>query len=664
MQLLHGIYSSMKINKGGNTNDSVYFFSLNKKKPELYDMYCDFLIKHIIWHLVRDYRYELYKKSGTADVCNFYADIITSIFDLDSSKVCNMFGIKGFTRFRKECEDDPNLLVQCIGNGIIHYNSRTSALHIKNKSDGNDDEKNLLFFRKEEFLDDKIISRIENLYNSEEDKYYHNRIKDLVRVNFNEHENSECTSSHYVNSLGTSFQSILESIEGIGGDNEDNAIVIDGFSQLSDDDLSRLPYSHLLTTLRSNAKISILVFDERNKFRCDGDIVIELRCRTEEDEEYSYHEMRIAKSVFQNAALGWHKYKRRNDEIIVYPSQHLLLSKRYFISDIDDNIGADIITVTYDEALANGRIILNESFCRACLDGVLNRKKKNNDLKSRKLDDIRKYDNNKTGLKGIINNLFIKGRNNNENRAVTTTIIGNPNSFKRTFALARTFSYARADVHTLYVLMGKNKDLMLKRIRCPWFNSGGNNKCKGNCANCYEKIHFLPLRGGCRTAEEFFSILLEQIRFYKLYKEVEEYKENKRILHIVLDDIQRIDYSFPFLRKNSLFLNTLTTLCRECFVDLTILCDKRAERVKELCSLSDNIICIRREENDLKECKLFVERSVYSKKDSQIIKAKVADINKLFSINNDKLSFDGKYYRTYEIGSMKEYWRKTVNVKK
>ena len=422
-----------------------------------------------------------------------------------------MFGIEGFPKFRKECEDDPNLLVQCIGNGIIHYNSRTSALHIKNKSDGNDDDKNLLFFRRNDFLNEKTIKSLESSCSSEKDKYYHNRIKDLVRVNFNKHENSECTSSHYVNSIGTSFQSILESIEGIGGGNEDNAIVIDGFSQLSDDDLSRLPYSHLLTTLRSNAKISVLVFDERNKFRCDGDIVIELRCRTEEDEEYSYHEMRIAKSVFQNTALGWHKYKRRNDEIIVYPSQHLLLSKRYFISDIDDNIGADIITTTYDEALASGSIILDESFCRACLDGVLNSNDNSNEERNCKLDDIRKCDeNNENAVRNeIINNLFIKDGNNNENRAVTTTIIGNPNSFKRTFALARTFSYAKADVHTLYVLMGKNKDLMLKRIKCPWFNSCGNNKCNGKCTNCYEKIHFLPIRGGCRTAEAVSGIIMD-----------------------------------------------------------------------------------------------------------------------------------------------------------
>lgn len=68
--------------------------------------------------------------------------------------------------------------------------------------------------------------------------------------------------------------------------------------------------------------------------------------------------------------------------------------------------------------------------------------------------------------------------------------------------------------------------------------------------------------------------------------------QKKKVSRIVIDDLQKIDYSFLLLKDEHLFLTALVTLCRENDVELKILCDKKAGFIKELCSLADNVVCI------------------------------------------------------------------------
>ncbi len=95
--------------------------------------------------------------------------------------------------------------------------------------------------------------------------------------------------------------------------------MIDGFSHLSDGELNDISYGYLTEHLRKLAKITILVFDEREGARCDGVIVIEMEEDYDNVESYMYHQLRIAKSNFQTVVLGWHQYKKRDFGIEVSP---------------------------------------------------------------------------------------------------------------------------------------------------------------------------------------------------------------------------------------------------------------------------------------------------------------------------------------------------------
>ena len=63
----------------------------------------------------------------------------------------------------------------------------------------------------------------------------------------------------------------------------------------------------------------------------NADIIIDMRKTEATEEEYVYHELQISKSVFQTMAYGWHQYKKRDTGIDVFPSIHMLLSKRNYL---------------------------------------------------------------------------------------------------------------------------------------------------------------------------------------------------------------------------------------------------------------------------------------------------------------------------------------------
>ena len=180
------------------------------------------------------------------------------------------------------------------------------------------------------------------------------------------------------------------------------------------------------------------------------------------------------------------------------------------------------------------------------------------------------------------------------------------------------------------------------------------------CQNCYENIHFLSLRMGCITAEEILFVLEQQIDL--------SFKDGKHVKHIFIEDLQKIDYSFPLLKSNKLFLSALVTFCRDRKVDLTILSDKKASLTQELCTLADNVICMEREVKDRdRAATIRIERSSQPHEISKIMSYKIKDMLKLFRCDSESKEFiinngDNGYYDIYEIGSMKGYWRKTVHV--
>ena len=660
MQLMQGLLGDFH-----DKNPNTTFISLNKSKSDLSDMYYDVFISKLL-----------------NELCSIYVDDNTKASDI------NDLILKIFEKTQNANENKDKYyelnLIECISNRVIYYNTRTNGLHYRRVQECakkgyilgyyGDDTDNILYQRKEK----PNLCEVNTLWA---------RIKSdpsttYLRKIFNIKYEIGCQNEHAIVCVQEIINKLYESTQ------SNNCFVIDGFSKLSTKELSELPYDELGKLLRKRNNVSILVFDERPEARIDADIVIDMRKTEATDEEYVYYELQISKSVFQTAALGWHQYKKRDTGIDVFPSIHMLLSKRNYLPYKVLTMHNHILQETYEEYLSY------TDFC--------NRKETES---SAKQDEISLYDEGKLRreydiLKSIVSRGHkndsvdqlkdiiwgnIVGLDSNElpmhgwyDHFPSTAIIGNPNSYKRQFAIAGAFNAAKHNEHTIFVLFDKNEADMRRRMRCPSFMSCETGTSRWNCPTsntnctlcdeftqndcsikecykCYEYIHFFQVRMGCISAEEFFDALLKQIHRFADVKE-------KRPCHIVIDDLQKIDYSFPFLKKTPLFLSTLVTLCRQNYAELKIICDKRASLVGELCSLSDNVLCIYRDEADIDSLEVYMERNFGGIDSTGLAKYKILKTNDLFFCKDGEFVMNNEHIEVMPIGSMKEFWRKSYNI--
>jgi len=547
-------------------------------------------------------------------------------------------------------------------------------------------------------------------------------------------------------------KSSTESFQGSFVEKYSPCLVIDGLDQLTTEELNRLHFPHIEKVLRRLAMVSILVFDERAKhINCNADIIIDMRTRENANESYIFHELQITKSVFQPAAFGWHKYKVRNCGVEVYPSIHRLLQRRNYMSQILTHTHVSILEESY------GRYMRTELMRhRNCPVPDLSYETYLKEKDDRKMDLLKemfrksqearsRFKNNNVDIDYAYNLLHLvllgeKGKPSSNcfqvNDTLThqaegsasrwreyksiTALIGNPNSFKRFITIANVFRAAKNKEHTLVILFDKEEDEMRRQFVCPgadlnkkieWpcFNSTIRNehhqsdmyshnkicstcsyqcKLRKCCQNCYQYIHFLNVRMGCISADELFSVLKQQIDTPYIGR-----NETKKLKKIVIDDLQKIDYSFPLLKEERLFLTALVTLCHESNVELQILCDKKAELTKELCSLADNVVCIQREEDELNKISLYIERFAEHVSPSEIYKYEILNVHELFTCDGTDMRLnlnisgtsdgsnvndikseqteDDKKQKvpcsnvvvTYkQIGSMKDYWRSRIGI--
>lgn len=784
MHLMQGLTVSLKCYNQRPGSGKALFYSVNKDKDYLNDSYLDLIIHQFLKRVVYDYRKEqFYQLTRCDDIKNrnVIDGILNFLFDFDNMSRDNM------TRFKADQRSYYVLsnITRMICEGIVSYNQRTNSLHFVRNYPG-DDNMNLVATRACESIG-KYLEKLHDGKNelvrmskAEIAEYF---VNSLIDLGINESE------PEYDNSKGIKPVSAIDKYKAIEGDiyekwyeechkreirekdKSDNkseekpavdaqrhinsqpydCVVIDGFSQLSDEELNDISYDYLTEHLRKLSKITILVFDEREAARCDGDMVIEMKEDYDPDESYMSNQLRIAKSRFQTAVLGWHQYKIRDFGIEVFPSQHMHLSKRYYIQNKSKHIGQALFDSSINEYLEakNYRDCIsgNVDDCPSKLtfDHFLTRQQhmadclhdsiyieyanavnkitipKNQEQEKRYLCEAEV----KTIFEDVLCFNFPEGNRGEyvsgcygckppkdcaledqieTDHFLSTVIIGNPNSYKRTFALATAhkLSCLEHPVHTLFILFDKNELDMRTRMVCPAFYGDCSEERLKQCRMCDKYIHTYNMRMGCISPNEFFTILQEQISFY--CKTSDRTGNEHTWMHIVLDDIQKIQFSFPFLRNTRLFLSALMEICRQNKVKLTILCDKHSELTREVSSIADNVIAIRRNEKDIYRVEFNIERRLKEHIPSRIVRLDIRDILHLFRCDNrnmhiafsteddkskdkntdkdkelnkdekavDYSGFFGEDYpegkdgvkyrvRCSIIGSMKGYWRKTEN---
>lgn len=632
IQLTHGLLKSLQRQQITTTDSKTKFYSLNKDRKELEQSYYNMLITKRIEEFIIEVISNPTKINQQGDdpfICNIISKI--------EYKLSN----KGIIRNKAD-------IIKLLSERTVHYNVRTCAFHIKRSDEEGDNDDNML-------CTSMNNDELKELLSNDEANW----------VEFDDcdsEDNGELKTYKYANNSTSKFQQIIDDFALKNYTEKRPCIVIEGMSDISDNNLGMLPFSHIEHTLRKASTISILVFDERYKnIKCNADIVIEMRSNEANLEGYTHHELKISKSVFQVVTLGWHQYKCRDSGIIeVFPSLHRILQKRNHISQIALTTHNSILNESYGQ-------FLNRPNFKLSNDDHTNYTNYNDNkelIQTKLLNDIFQNsslrDSNSSNY--IQNNWlaevlfgkdhFVQSSERWHVHTYATAIIGNPHTYKRTLLNAMMFSSACKQEHTLALLFDKDLNTACKQLVCP----GNKNSTSDQCKCCYSYIHSFPIRMGCISAEELFAVLEEQINI--------KFPEGQSIKHIVIDDLQKIDYSFPLIKSNSLFLSALITFCREKNIKLTVLCDKKTSLVQELCSLTDNVISTNREKSDINQVTFYIEKNVYASSNSIIKQCDILNMSQLFKCEQGIISIteDTSVYNENEIGSMKEYWRKGENV--
>lgn len=599
LQMLYGLTKSLRKENNCICSRKSLFFSVNKTKEQLSDMLLDTVISKMIYKFISNSLNEGKEDHSVKKLCRFLFETEEQGNALDDYE-----SLTG--------DSDTKNINEYILRDIIYYNNRTNSLHIRDPK--NLEKGTLLFHRKYNSISEYINDSEEN---------YKEYIFD-VSINKHKEEDKKIDKSNTSNSSYSynplqEFEDIASTIEDL--DEPGICIAIDGFSQLSSTELSAINFTHLEKILRKKSTISILVFDEAEHFpKCNADLVIAMHREEDHDLKYMFHQLRIAKSVFQTVACGWHQYKVRDYGIEVYKSTHLLIQKRRYIPKIIRNAHNSIISNTYEK-----------------MDQIALKEKKWNEFIK---DDInnslwKRFKANKSEIKStegkLLKSVFIEQNSNSR----ITAIVGPKNSYKRFLSIGYLLSLCSCDEHTLMISLDKDEGIVLNQSFCPAMKDV-SNKCK----RCYSHLHVFSVRMGCIDSDEFFHYLKEQINLIFYDKKTNSEKKIKRI---VLGDMIKVDYSFPFLKNDPLFLPAFISFCRQSNIDALIFSSEKSIFAPALDVLADNVIHTERDYSDdtsvgNTENTLLLHVDKYCGPDmaSNFYTFKISDVNDMFSCTNSR----------------------------
>jgi len=637
MQLLHGITKSLRSLPIGNKETEIslaepIYYSGNKKEENLSDMLLDAVISKCVQRIIRNNIEKESKWLGN--------QFSSFIFELE--KATNLSPLNSDT------------VDKYIGEEAVVYNERTNALHftVAYRPDGEKISSN---------NNDNLIAKRQYNDINEYAKLLKNKkdIPDDLAEEF--FELSICGNDSRIN-----FKKKLNDIS--KSDKFIPCLVIDKNNDKTKADKNNIGVVN--EYVKSKCLTIIYLSNEMEDLKSiKSDLIIELRIHEDEEIRYEINQLCISKSSLQTAALGWHQYKKRDNSIEVYPSAHLLLQRRRHMPKALLRTNTDILSDTFQQYVDANLYDTNIATVYEKYELTKNR------IATGRLKGIFKTLKNDLHTSGILKNILVdrdssgeeKEEADDERRGQTTVVIGSPNSYKRFLSLAKTFSASFAKRHTLYVLLDQEYNNLRKSMVCPtWeFRHSTSGKAPKNflehnsngepglppCHKCYSYIHFWNLRMGNITPDEFYFFFIQQLEAIK------------GIGQVIIDDIRKIEFSFPLLKRDILFLTTLISICKDYDVNLLILCDKSSAFVHELRSLADNVICtevVCPEHKKEKETRIYLEKYAGYNAPSHIFACRIKKMEDLFYCEslNGKLSYHLNENRVENMNvfNMDEYW--------
>lgn len=372
-----------------------------------------------------------------------------------------------------------------------------------------------------------------------------------------------------------------------------SCIVIEGFAGLSEDDFNSLPIDTMEEMLRKKAQVAILVFDDRLLDRNTSADII-IETRRHTDKSHNYSYFELQISkCFTQKITDGWHRYRCTDERI-----EVYPSVHKILSSIKPSLYEKIESLEKDPTPHCSTVPYSTHYKDVCLSNIIIPKQK-----------------------GII-----------------TSFIGETNTFKKYLATLSISNLLQESCNNeiLVVLFDERREVfidILKKIY-PGYKSHSN-------------LRFLEVPMGCISPDEFINIVQKYKSFVSMC--------NK--LHLFLIDLVALDYSFPTLQGETLFLPALASICKAKNINLNLVCRKTFSLVDTVYSVSDNVVCVERNvSDDVNKLTLYLEKNSFGGEfNSRVFKCEICNIHELHH-NIDKNTW-------VEISSNKEFWRKSINVK-
>lgn len=613
MQMLYGIAQSVE-----NIKADYQHINSDWNKPVMYstyyqthkldDMFLDYFISSSLQEILRK------KASKDANV-NLSSNIFTNLLFDSSNILCQGISTKANIPYTAVA----NTTDAMIGDGIIYYNRRTNSLHVKANLTADDNKYNQVYLRKFDSI-------------NEYRQMYSNKQQDTLFYKY--------TGLHFLPFSMIGNLSYSQLTTSIANPKELIAVDLSAYK-----DLAVTKINGLLNLLH-DAKIVILVVDSTAEIPENRvNMMIELSQKV--DNLFVLKYLQITKSDSQDFAPGLHQYKKRDYGIEVYPRKELYLYERRYLQRALVYTHADAVTETYQQYMRQQKYYQGDD--AVSYDDYKEELKKNkpffslypqNYMQQMSIDLLNKIlipvnplrqQNKKSKEKDdLMAEEYMYG-----NAGFVTAVVGKANTYKRFLTFGGIFGSACSKDHTLIVMMNKEESVTRRRLICPakpW-----KVDKMDYCRECYGYIHFMNICMGNITPEEFLYYLEKQIEVPY------DYESKKRIRRIVIDDLQILDFCFPRLEKNGLFLAALAELCRVHDIILYFLCDTASELLPTLRALADNVIFTKKDESG--HPLIFVEKFAgYTNTPSKMYCGKVKNVNKLFRcVENHGHTSNNKY---------------------